>query len=82
MKHFIFVCIFELMAWGATAQNVRWYQTTQTQNWQVSKAKLSGKALYEEPVAEVKEQGITFEAFGTTFNELDFLALQRLTPEV
>lgn len=81
MKHLILICVFELMALGATAQNVRWYQTTQTQNWQVSKAKLSGKALYEQPIAEAKEQGITFEAFGTTFNELDFLALQRLSPE-
>ena len=73
--------IMTLIATAATAQTIRWYQTTPEKNWQISKTKLSGKALYEQPIADIKEQGATFEAFGTTFNELDYLALQRLTPE-
>ena len=84
MKTRKWILLIVLMAFAvhaAYAQSVRWYQTTQEKNWQVSKVSLSGKAAFEQSINDVKEQGATFEAFGTTFNELDFLALQRLTPE-
>jgi len=74
------ICLLAITA-VATAQNIRWYQTTPEKNWQVSKTKLSGKAQYEQPFTTQKDLGVEFKAFGTTFNELDFLALQRLTPE-
>ena len=81
MKQFIITIICAVAANAAIAQTIRWYQTTPEKNWQVSKTKLSGKASYEQSIADAKEQGATFEAFGTTFNELDFLALGRLTAE-
>ena len=81
MRRGAMLAFMAFAVYAASAQSVRWYQTTQEKNWQVSKASLSGKAQFEQPIEEVKEQGIPFEAFGTTFNELDFLALQRLTPE-
>ena len=81
-KHILVIMgLMALLATAATAQTVSWYQTTPMKNWQISKTKLSGKAFYEQPIADINEQGAIFEAFGTTFNELDFLALQRLTSE-
>ena len=65
----------------AEAQTIRWYRTTQEQNWQVDKTQLASTAKYS--VASCQPSfPYEFEAFGTTFNELDFLALQRLSPEV
>ena len=81
MRRGAMLAFMAFAVYAACAQSVRWYQTTQEKNWQVNKASLSGKAQFEQPIDEVKEQGTPFEAFGTTFNELDFLALQRLTPE-
>lgn len=75
--------ILSISLWAAvsmaSAQTIRWYQTTPEKSWQLSKTKLTGKAIYEQPVSETNEQGTVFRAFGTTFNELDFLAMQRLT---
>lgn len=76
------VAAISLAATSSTAQTVRWYQTTPQKNWQVNKIKLSDKAANKPSLSDVKEQGAAFEAFGTTFNELDFLALQRLSSEV
>ena len=77
------ICVVGLAAVTMVkAQSIRWYQTTPEENWQTKKVKLTTKALYSQPISEIKEKGVPFIAFGTTFNELDFLALQRLTPEV
>ena len=85
MKRFsilLTVAAISLAATSSTAQTVRWYQTTPQKNWQVNTIKLSDKAANKPSLSDVKEQGAAFEAFGTTFNELDFLALQRLSSEV
>ena len=82
-----------LPASGVCAQTVRWYQTTPEKNWQEKKIRLRSQALYEQPITEIlgvkndelrvkNPSGAAFEAFGTTFNELDFQALQLLSPEV
>ena len=71
-----------LSASGIYAQTVRWYQTTPEKNWQEKKIRLKSQALYEQPVTEIQPGEAAFEAFGTTFNELDFEALQLLSPEV
>ena len=77
------ICVVGLAAVTMVkAQSIRWYQTTPEENWQTKKVKLTTKALYSQPISEIKKKGVPFIAFGTTFNELDFLALQRLTPEV
>lgn len=81
MKKILTPILLLSVASMATAQTVNWYKTTKDSNWQVTKTQLASKAKYKQPINEVKDQGTTFEAFGTTFNELDFLALQRLTPE-
>ena len=75
-----FACALTLQS--AMAQSIRWYQTTQESNWKTIKTKLTGKALYDQPITSTHESDQAFVGFGTTFNELDFLALQRLSPEV
>lgn len=53
------------------AQPVTVYTTTENQTWQQSKATLSNKAEGKEiATVDGTEQGITFGAWGTTFNEL------------
>lgn len=82
MKRTIISIFLIALATAATAQTIRWYQTTPDKNWQVSKISLSAKARYGQPMVQQNDLGVEFKAFGTTFNELDYLALQRLTPEV
>lgn len=67
----------------ALAQSFTHYVTTDAQPWQTAKqVSLSGKAVAE-PVLTVtgQEQGHTFRAWGTCFNELDLDALELLTSE-
>ena len=66
----------------AAAQSFTHYTTTEGNEWQVSKASLSGKAAAE-PVLTLtgQEQGHVFKAWGTCFNELDLDALELLKPE-
>lgn len=72
--------LLSAMAITASAQSFKWYQSTEKNNWQVKKTKASGKALYDQPIKTVDPQGVPFIAFGTTFNELDWKALNKLTP--
>ncbi len=67
---------------GALAQAYTHYSTTEGQEWQQRKTSLSGKAAAE-PVLTItgQEQGHTFKAWGTCFNELDLDALELLKPE-
>ena len=66
----------------ASAQTYIHYTTTEGNEWQQSKASLSGKAV-EEPVLTItgSEQGHEFRAWGTCFNELDLDALELLKQE-
>lgn len=62
----------------ASAQSFQWYQSTEDNNWEVKKAKTSGRAIYEQPIDSIDREGVPFVAFGTTFNELDREALDKL----
>jgi len=66
----------------AVAQTFRHYTTTEGQEWQESKASLSGRAATD-PVLTItgQEQGHVFRAWGTCFNELDLDALELLKPD-
>lgn len=71
-----------LIGTGCFAQKVTTYTTTETQEWKSGSGKLSAKA--EGPtVIEVKgnETGTVFNAWGTTFNELDWDAFNLLSRE-
>lgn len=74
--------IFLAISLQTSAQNYIHYTTTEGNEWQQSKASLSGKAAAE-PVLTItgSEQGHVFKAWGTCFNELDLDALELLKPE-
>ena len=67
---------------GMSAQTFTHYTTTESQEWQESKASLSNKAS-SQPLITLNgdEQGHKFLAWGTCFNELDLDALEQLRPE-
>lgn len=64
----------------ATAQSATKYTTTENDVWKVSKASLNGKPEGK-TVVTIKgdEKGTTFQAWGTTFNELDWDAFNLLS---
>lgn len=77
------ISLFFLVATiNAAAQKFTHYTTTEGNEWQLSKASLSGKASAN-PVLTItgNEQGHVFKAWGTCFNELDLDALEKLKPE-
>lgn len=62
------------------AQSVTKYSTTESVVWKTERIKLSGKADGKIVVAvDGKESGVPFNAWGTTFNELDWDAFNLLT---
>lgn len=65
---------------AVNAQSFIWTTTTEGNNWQQAKAKLQNTPV-ENPVLEVNgnETGTAFVAWGGTFNELDWDALNLLT---
>ena len=67
---------------SASAQTYTHYTTTEGDEWQESKASLSGKSTAT-PVLTIigNEQGHEFKAWGTCFNELDLDALELLQPD-
>lgn len=73
--------LFSISALAVSAQSVKKYTTTESISWKESRTALSSKPSGK-TVVEVsgKEDGTTFRAWGTTFNELDwdaFLLLSR-----
>ncbi|MBQ0044847.1 MAG: hypothetical protein KBT05_07485, partial [Bacteroidales bacterium] len=73
MKKSLIAASMMLIGTGCFAQKVTTYTTTETQEWKSGSSILSAKA--EGPtVIEVKgdETGTVFNAWGTTFNELDW----------
>lgn len=82
MKKITITSIFMLLsAVGMEAQTFIHYTTTEQQEWQESKASLKGKPA-SQPLMTLSgsEQGHTFRAWGTCFNELDLDALEQLKP--
>lgn len=78
MKQFITVFL-SLLTLSASAQSFKWYQSTEKHKWEVKKVKTSSKALYDLPIRQTDSKGVPFVAWGTTFNELDWEALNKLT---
>lgn len=63
------------------AQSVTKYTTTEESVWQKGKASLSSKPAGDIVLnIEGKEDGVVFQGWGTTFNELDLDALNLLAP--
>ena len=80
MKHLLLTIVsFGALTTGF-AQTIRHYQTTENVNWKEYSQKMASK-----PTADVvltvnpKSDGIPFQAWGTTFNELDLDAFNLLT---
>ena len=68
---------------GANAQNLKALQFTSTQKdvWTIKKADVSTTVIGKpQAVFSTSDVMSTFQAWGTCFNELDWYALQRLTP--
>lgn len=81
MKHSAILLSALLLPFGAAAQKVQCYSSSDNDFWNESKTHLSAKAV-SEPVMTITgdEHGHKFHHWGTTFNELDwdaFLALGR-----
>ena len=80
MKHILLTMISVCVFTTGFAQTIRHYQTTEDANWKETTLKMSSK-----PTADVmltvdpKTDGIPFQAWGTTFNELDLDAFNLLT---
>ena len=71
-----------LVALGADAQSYNWISSSEGQVWQQTKITLQGKpAGMVDVKVDDKEKIVTFKAWGTTFNELDWDALGVLTRE-
>ena len=68
-----------VLATLAQAQSVSWTSSTEGQYIKQQSIKLSGKA-HQSPIISMfkADQGFEFKAWGTTFNELNWDALQQL----
>jgi len=81
------ICILLLLGHVAVstinAQNVEVINSTEQSQWKLSETKLQTQPT-NTPLLELsgKEIGTPLKAWGTTFNELDWDALQMLTPPV
>ena len=72
--------LFTLTAINTNAQSVMKYTTTEAANWQTEHVKLTNKAENKVVVnVNANTNGIPFQAWGTTFNELDWDAFNMLT---
>ena len=84
MKRLFLILISSFLILNDTlAQSFTHYVTTDAKPWQKAKqVSLSNKTVAE-PVLTIigQEQGHTFKAWGTCFNELDLDALELLTPD-
>ncbi len=80
MKKVLLYCLATIFATGAYAQTYNWVSSTEGNIWQQSKVKLQPSTA-QTPLLEVSgtEEGTTFKAWGTTFNELCWDALNMLT---
>jgi len=78
----LFVCALISAGPLCSAQKVTKYTSTEGAEWQQSKAALSSRPVGTTVAAvDGSEQGTTFRAWGTTFNELDLDAYKLLSKE-
>jgi glucosylceramidase len=74
------IVIASLLVFSTSAQNVVVYTTTVQKEWTVSKTKLSKTPIGTTVISlNGDETGVPFQAWGTTFNELDWDAFNLLT---
>lgn len=80
MKKVFLYCLTTIFATGTYAQTYNWVSSTEANIWQQSKVKLQ-LSTRQTPLLEISgtEEGTTFKAWGTTFNELCWDALNILT---
>lgn len=82
MKKSISVAVLTALCLNVSAQKVSHYVTTEKAEWECSKTSLSKKATSKIVVDATKGQkGVPFQAWGTTFNELDLDAFNLITKE-
>ncbi len=82
MKRFILSSLCGMLALTSTAQTVKVYTTTEKTSWAQGKATLSSKGSGKVVVTiDGTEKGVPFQAWGTTFNELDLDAFNLLSRE-
>lgn len=76
----VFICCLTALAANTYAQNFNWVSSTEGNTWKQSKVKLQSSAG-QTPLLDISgtEEGTTFKAWGTTFNELCWDALNMLT---
>ena len=76
----VFLCCLTALAVNTYAQNFNWVSSTEGNTWKQSKVKLQSSAG-QTPLLDISgtEEGTTFKAWGTTFNELCWDALNMLT---
>ena len=76
----VFMCCLTALAANTYAQNFNWVSSTEGNTWKQSKVKLQSSAG-QTPLLDISgtEEGTTFKAWGTTFNELCWDALNMLT---
>ena len=79
MKKVFLYCLTTIFATGTYAQTYNWVSSTEANIWQQSKVKLQ-LSTRQTPLLEISgtEEGTTFKAWGTTFNELCWDALNML----
>ena len=81
---FAFIAIAEANVYNLSAQTKKALQFTSTQQdaWQVKRAKVSNKVIGSPKITFSSDNAVsTFQAWGTCFNELDWYAIQKLTPQ-
>ena len=81
-REFITLCAVALTAVTLSAQKVAWYETTEKEPWVEKTVKMTAKSK-ETPLLAVDastEGKRPFRAWGTTFNEQDWAAMNRLKP--
>lgn len=76
----VFLCCLTALAVNTYAQNFNCVSSTEGNTWKQSKVKLQSSAG-QTPLLDISgtEEGTTFKAWGTTFNELCWDALNMLT---
>ena len=76
-----FVLVAPLLAPSAAmAQSVTHYSTTEKETWKTERVRMAAKPTAKVVVnATAEDRGTPFQAWGTTFNELDFDAFNLLS---
>ncbi len=82
IRHMALFCLGTLICSAVSAQRAEWYTTTEAQPMTRSRITLKSKATTDPLIhIDTQAQGPVFRTWGTTFNEMDWAALQLLTPQ-